>query len=140
MKTISELRVWLEDFNLLHAITDSDEAIWMMLEARDGEEFESQYSRAFSQVEALETSPFTNDEVSDCQAIMRLAFKKSFALLSASSGEIAAYVADDFDLLARAIRVDLKDSWFEQFFSEYKSGRFPHGKLIYSDSGCSVLS
>lgn len=126
MKTAHELKAWLEQFNLLHAVTPTDDAIDEMLDARDRSDFETDYLRLLSIVPDEEELLLSDDDVALNAAISRLAFNKARAF---ADSELASYVADDFDLLARALQGKIDDSWLDKFFEQYKLGLFPCGKL-----------
>ena len=52
--------------------------------------------------------------------------------LSSSSDEqweLVSCVNADFQLLARAARVDFRDEWLDKLRAEYEAGRIPHGTL-----------
>ena len=127
MKTAQELKTWLEQFDLLHAINVDDDGLDEMLNARDGSDFETDYMRLLALVPDEEELMLSEDDLVLNNSISRLAFLKARAF---ADSELASYVADDFDLLARSLQAKISDPWLEKLFEQYKSGHFPCGKLL----------
>lgn len=127
MKTAQELKKWLEGFDLLHGVDTSEEAVDTLLDSRDSSAFETDYLRILNLVPDEEELGLDDEALALNNAITRLAFKKTIGL---GSSELASYVADDFDLLARSLQAKVSDPWLHLFFEQYKLGRFPCGKLL----------
>ena len=130
MNTISELKTWLEEVDLLHDVDDSDEAIQAMLNLRNSTDFNRHYNRALSISRPPKNLPLTNQESSQLSEIIQLARMKTLKLSSISASELAPYVTDDFFMFVHAIRAGLEDPWIKNLFDQYKEGRFPCRALI----------
>ncbi|MCY7347501.1 MAG: hypothetical protein LH614_14955 [Pyrinomonadaceae bacterium] len=73
----------------------------------------------------------------DIEEIRRIAYEKSFE--AAKHSELAAYVADDFELIAKSLQSGLDDEWLNSLFLTYLHGSFPHTKLTLKKSGLELL-
>ena len=95
-----------------------------LLDRRDGEAFDTAWNAAFAAIEArwyTEKIPRSVDK-----AIDRLR-KAAFKAVSHATAEhgIAAYVSDDFELIARARALEFDDAFVAGLWADYKKGRIP---------------
>ena len=122
---LQELRQLLTELSLLSDVAQSNDEQCALLDSRDAQPFDDEWVRVHKAVEHEKRASSLNIQIVD--EIRELAFKKEYQ--NTGNGEIAGYVSDDFDLLARAIAVGYSDPWLELLWNEYHAGRFPHGDL-----------
>lgn len=129
----TKLRRFAEDvskLNLLgNASTSSEDEQNAMLDNRDRKPFDPEWVRVDKAVKQLELDQQLSDE--DKTAIDELretTFKRTYQVVV--NGELAGYVSDDFDLIARALVVDYRDAWLDALWAKYQTGDFPHGGLL----------
>lgn len=139
MGELKRIRAWLDTLDFLFSDWNSseesereDEQIeW--LEARDEPAFEAQWNRVLLAIQAHEASapPLEEAEETLLEEIRRIAFLKMMRSpdLYFRDSEMAACVSDDFQLLARAVRVGYSDPFLVALRGEYEAGRFPRGAL-----------
>lgn len=115
----------VDELDLLGLLTPALEEQNAMLRNRDAEPFDAAWVRAYNAVEEVERGRQLQEESENAIDELR---EKTFlrALHKTGHDEIAAYVADDFDLLARAVVADYSDDWLDWLWAEYQAGRFPH--------------
>jgi hypothetical protein len=119
---------------ILHFKNLNNETIDEMLESRDGAEFESDWLRVF---ETLEQKEFSNADIALIDEIREIAYKKSFA--STNHAELAAYIADDFELIVKSLLSGLNDEWLNALLLAYLQGLFPHTKLLPKNNGLELI-
>jgi hypothetical protein len=122
---LPELKQILAEISLLSDVAQSYDEQCALLDSRDAQPFDDEWVRVHKAIEQEKRGSSLNTAIED--EIRELAFKKAYQ--NTGNGEIAGYVSDDFDLLARAIAVGYSDPWLELLLDEYQSGRFPHGDL-----------
>jgi hypothetical protein len=94
------------------------------LDARDEAAFERAWLEAFDTLEA--TAPLSQLPVrdrADVDRIRELAYKAAFRAIGSS--DLAGYVSDDFDLLARAALTAYENPWLARVLRAYEGGHFP---------------
>ena len=123
--TLPELKQLLTELSLLSDVAQSDDEQCALLDSRDAQPFDDEWVRVHKAIEQEKRASSLNTAIED--EIRELAFKKAYQ--NTGNGEIAGYVSDDFDLLARAIAVGYFDPWLNLLWNEYQAGRFPHGDL-----------
>lgn len=97
------------------------------LDRRDSEPFDSHWISAFNETESIYKKMALNEQViASINKIRELAFK---AVNEAADSEIAAYVSDDFELIAKSVVINSTNLWVSALFSTYISGNFPYGDL-----------
>ncbi|WP_086929576.1 hypothetical protein [Agarilytica rhodophyticola] len=97
------------------------------LDKRDSGPFDSHWMSAFNETESIYKKMALNEQViASINKIRELAFK---AVKEAADSEIAAYVSDDFELIAKSVVINSTNLWVSALFSTYISGNFPYGDL-----------
>jgi len=94
------------------------------LDARDEAAFEKAWLETFATLET--TVPLSQLPVRDRAAvdhIRELAYKAAFR--ATGSSDLAGYVSDDFDLIARAALTAFESPWLASVLRAYKGGHFP---------------
>jgi hypothetical protein len=134
MNNVEKLKWLLLQDKILHFKNLNNETIDEMLESRDGAEFESDWLRVF---ETLEQKEFSNADIALIDEIREIAYKKSFA--STNHAELAAYIADDFELIVKSLLSGLNDEWLNALLLAYLQGLFPHTKLLPKNNGLELI-
>jgi hypothetical protein len=90
---------------------------------RDGE-FDLAWVRACDQVDRLWQAAQVEPEV---RAVAEDIRREGFLAVSRATGqhEIASYVSDDLDLIARGRLVGLRDPFLDRLWYDYERGEFP---------------
>lgn len=127
MNSVQDAAHWLQTLDFSNWSPEENElADW--LDLRDASPFDAQWMRSFALVLDHERDHVpTPDELKALEQLRKTAFSK--AAKATGSTELAAYISDDLDLLARAARVELEDDWLVSLHRAYEEGRFPTGVL-----------
>ncbi len=114
----------------LQSLVDSDrflatlntDTIDNILDARDADPFDSEWMRVHKLVaqHQLHASPAV-------EALRESSFKRAFAITG--SPNACGYIADDFGLIADALRAVVSTPWLSALTASYASGDLPHGEL-----------
>lgn len=110
------------------------EKIDAMLDSRDSSEFEEDWLKVFQK---LENRPFDAKDLKTVKNIREIAYKKTYN--STNHSELSAYVADDFEMIAKSLLADLNDEWLNALFLSYLHGLFPHSKIAPKRSGLELI-
>lgn len=103
----------------------------LALDERDSDPFDTCWVSAFNEVNAKFLAVKANSSVAEkVNKVRELAFK---AIAVLSLGELAEYVCDDFELIAKALLVESKNSLVAALLEVYASGKFPYGDLALSN-------
>ena len=134
MNNLAELKSLLSNSNILnfHALNEND--IDEMLDRRDDAEFEEDWLRVFQK---LEGQLFSDNALTEIKNIREIAYKKTFE--TANHSELAACVADDFEMIAKSLLADFSDEWLNALFLSYLRGAFPHTKIVPKRSGLELI-
>ncbi len=128
MDKVSKFNAQACALDLLGALHFSDPKIAnQMLNARDSQIFDAEWMRVYSAVQDIEVEGERQTKNVMIDELCEWAFKRALAI--SSHADVAACVADDFDLLARALQADYSDEWLGALWQEYRAGRFPCGDL-----------
>lgn len=93
------------------------------LNLRENPEFESQWLRVADSIKQIERA-IPDDVVALIDEISKEAFLLIDILIGENS-ELADYVCDDFELIAKGIILDYKDGWLNALWLSYKRNHFP---------------
>ena len=127
MDNISELNAQARALNLLFNVDFSGDNADDLLEARESEPFDSEWMRCYVAVQDAEVEAELQKVNVVIDDLREWAFKRAHGI--SGNAEIAGYVADDFELIARALQADWNDEWLAALWQEYRAGRFPCGEL-----------
>ena len=130
MNNLQNWNALLLESNLLNFTNLDNETIDEILDSRDSNEFESDWLKVS---QTLEKKRFSADNVAAIENIRQIAYKKTFD--STNHSELAAYVADDFEMIAKSLLADYNDEWLNVLFLSYLHGLFPHSKITPKRSG-----
>lgn len=132
LNNLQNLKELLENGQIIHFGKMSEEEIAAMLDSRDSENFEGEWLRVFHELE--DQADFQNAAIEE---IREIAYKKSFEATKHS--ELAAYAADDFELIAKSLQIGYNDEWLNSLFLSYLHGVFPHSDLPLKKSGVELM-
>jgi len=95
-----------------------------ILASREDEEFERELNRVLTLVDKEWGDRDANDEYEEMIDEIR---EHSFQIASQATDEheLAGYIADDFELFARAIALELTDPFLESLWEAYENGEIP---------------
>ncbi len=123
-KQLLEFQAKIAFLDLFRHIVESEGEWNRMLDLRDENAFESEWLRVDEEIRAREAEMLLeDDERKVLEQIRERTFKIAFQ--NTRNAEIAASVSDDFDVMARAKRVGLNNSWLDNLIQEYATGKFP---------------
>lgn len=127
---LSQFKADVAQLDLLNNVAASSEDEQnAMLDIRDQKEFEVEWLRVNQAVKQREESQqLSAEDKTAIDELREATFKKTYQVTS--NGELAGYVSDDFDLIARALVVNYRDSWLDTLWMQYQVGDFPHGDLL----------
>lgn len=117
---VHQLTALIESGQFLVSVEDAQ--IDLLLDARDGASFESNWVRV------SKAAPHADSSVVD--SLREAAFKRAFDVTQ--HAELAGYVSDDFGLLAQFVFAGDSDPWLVALFQGYVAGQLPHGELVLS--------
>ena len=121
---LKALKGQIEAGRLLAANTFQNEALDVMLNMRDDVPFDSAWVKAYK---LLERGNVASDKRVLVDAISELAFLSTYDLTQ--HDDLAAYVSDDFELIASAMALDIEDPWINGLWQSYKKGSFPYREV-----------
>ena len=98
-----------------------------LLDERERDPFDGEWMRVYSAVQDAEVEGELQTKNVTIDELREWAFRRAYDI--SSHAEIAAYVADDFELIARALQADYSDEWLGALWQTYRAGRFPIGEL-----------
>jgi hypothetical protein len=134
MNSLQELKSLLLQERVLNFSNLNEGAIAEMLDNRDSEEFESDWLRVFQLIGQRQFTESASELISE---IREEAYKKTFS--STQHSELASYVADDFELIAKSLLSEFNDEWLNALLLAYLQGQFPHTKLLPKKSGLELI-
>ncbi len=134
MNNLEELKSLLTESKMLNFTEFDSEKIDAMLDSRDSSEFEEDWLKVFQK---LENRPFDAKDLKTVKNIREIAYKKTYN--STNHSELSAYVADDFEMIAKSLLADLNDEWLNALFLSYLLGLFPHSKIAPKRSGLELI-
>lgn len=104
----------------LLSIPDTDSLYYEeIIRERDSPEFERHWLDKFRTLE-MRTSEIRNNELEAIDELREVAYKTVFA--RTNSPDLAAFVSDDFELIARAAVLAVNDPWINGLWLNYKNG------------------
>ena len=91
------------------------------LDERGSEAFETQWMQAFEAIQQLEEE--TTLDTATIDEIRKAAFLKAFDVTG--NGELAGYVSDDFELIAKGLHFEYSSEFLASMYHHYKEGQLP---------------
>ena len=128
MDNISELSAQARALNLLEKTDFSGDKADDLLDMRESDPFDSDWMRCYSAVQDTEVEAELQKVNVSIDDLREWAYKRAHGI--SGNAEIAGYVADDFELIARALQAGWNDEWLAALWQEYRAGRFPCGALV----------
>lgn len=95
-----------------------------LLDERDKDIFARQWAEEYSNIEKIKSR--NNEKLIDKyrEKIFKTVFKQT------DNDDLAAYVSDDFGLLADALNSDYRSRWIEALQFYYINGKIPKGNIL----------
>ena len=122
MNRVEELQQELEMMPLLREAEEwLEEALEEYMDQRDSEAFETQWMQAFEAIQRLEQE--TTLDTATIDEIRKTVFLKAFDVTG--SGELAGYVSDDFELIAKGLHFEYPSDFLASMYHRYKEGALP---------------
>ena len=129
MDNVSEFNAQARALDLLGKVDFSDpETNDDLLDAREGDPFDSDWMRCYSAVQDAEVEGELQTKNVTIDELREWVFKRAHGI--SGHVEIAAVVADDFELIARALQANYSDEWLDALWQTYRAGQFPRGELV----------
>jgi hypothetical protein len=123
MDSIEELLTLLNEGQVIQRISIStDQEIELILDSREREDFSSLWMESFDNVESQQSSK-ENRLAELVTQLREVAYLKSYARWK--SPDLAAFISDDFGLIADAIATRIKDPWIDLLLNSYLAGAVP---------------
>lgn len=114
----------LQESNLFNTKNFQQLEIDDALDMRDEPDFEDDWMRVSDALEEMECSA---EDATMIKEICKQAFLAVYHVTE--SGELAGYVSDDFELIAKAALSGYEDAWLNALIFTYAEGRFPYEAL-----------
>lgn len=118
---------------LLHCLNGIDYNIFdeayidMLLDSRYSAPFDTEWCRAYEEINAFKNSQAYTDDMQEEQDNLR---EKVFSMIEEyAESELAAYVSDDFGLIYDSLVLNYHDEWINKLIAAYKDKKIPAGKL-----------
>ena len=122
MNLVEALKQELKTMPLLREAEDwSEEALEEYLDKRDSEAFETQWMQAFEAIQRPEEE--TTLDTATIDEIRKTVFLKAFDVTG--SGELAGYISDDFELIAKGLHFEYSSDFLTSMYHRYKEGQLP---------------
>lgn len=125
METQDRLLSMIGDENIVEAISiPSEYSIAQILDERDSGKFSQQWMAIFNLLE------FHKDRMSKEQSDLSTQIREAAYLRAYSrwkSPDLAAYISDDFGLIADAAALGIDDPWINAIMQSYRNGVIPSG-------------
>ena len=99
-----------------------------LLDNRDQDPFDSEWTRVYQEIEAIKEEKSYTDENENYNSNIR---EKVFSKIYNLSGhdELAEYVSDDFGLIVDSKILEYSDTWLDKLISSYENANIPCGDL-----------
>ncbi|MBU3107973.1 hypothetical protein [Clostridium gasigenes] len=120
----------LKNLMLLESLLSKDTFIVddldSILEEREESIFDEQWIRNYNEInEKRDLIDFKSKELID--SIREIAYKITYAFTESS--DLAAYVSDDFGIIAEALVLNHNDEWLNTLGKKYLENKIPNGTL-----------
>jgi hypothetical protein len=114
--------------NLVHKDMFRSKDLELFLDERDDSNFDDEWIRVFNKINELEMkNTIKSDLKNSIDRIREVSFKKAYEFTN--NADLAGYVSDDMELIAKGILLEYQDKWLAAVYNLYKQKVFPHGKI-----------
>lgn len=124
MDSQDRLLSMIADENIIEAISiPMDSSVDQILDDRDSEEFSQRWMAVFNVVESHK------DGMNESQSVLSTRIRKAAYLRAYARWklpELAAFVSDDFGLIADAAATGVDDPWVNAMLQSYRKGVIPN--------------
>ena len=118
---VTQLNVILTSPQFLANLSSDPDQLEQVLSAREDRDFDAAWMSTFARVEPL---VLDEEHAGLVRQLRKDSFKAAFAI--SESSEIAGFVSDDFELIAKSSFLTEGGEFARFLMNEYKSGSFPH--------------
>tara|TARA_Y100000296_G_C5158244_1_gene250371 strand:+ start:535 stop:951 length:417 start_codon:yes stop_codon:yes gene_type:complete len=109
-----------------------------LLDDRDSDPFDSKWVEEFKIVSDIFSSKYkTKEDEERIERIREIVFKMVSTITG--GGEIASYISDDFELIAKAAFIDYDSSWVGALLESYMNFKIPQGQLDENSKSVSEI-
>ncbi len=113
----------LNDGRMIERIEfDPESSVEDILDARDSEDFASQWMRVYASIDSQKRM-ISQIQSEYSTKIRELAYLRAYARWK--SPDLAAYISDDFGLIADTAALGVYEPWVEAMLEKYKEGKIP---------------
>ncbi len=114
----------IESASLLKQSTFDSTDLDDVLDNRDRLPFDSNWIKCYNEINAeLVTNPLSKEDMSTIEIIRENAFKAVSSVTN--QHEIASYISDDFDLIAKSIALASQNAFAKSLYDSYLNGIIP---------------
>ncbi len=125
MSELQKLKNLILSKVLLSNNTFSVDDLDLILDERDESVFDSEWIRNYEAIN--EKKGITDHEIEEIDIIREISFKAAYN--ATESADLAGYISDDFELIAKALILNYNDEWLNALAKEYVEDMIPHGSL-----------
>ena len=94
-----------------------------VLDSRDKDPFDSNWVESHQRVEAAWSANSTDEQTAKVNKVRQAAFVAASSMTN--HHEIASYISDDFELIAKSVVLGDLDSFTSRLFERYRRGEVP---------------
>jgi hypothetical protein len=128
MNDIERLCQRLELAQIVPSLKINEGAVPILLDERDEETFSSRWMESYRRLQtAKDTLGIGKETEALITRIREITYLQAYERWQ--SPDLAAYISDDFGLIADAIAANTNDYFVNALFHEYVIGNFPRGTL-----------
>lgn len=119
-RVVAKLEMVLRE-RLLKCCNGTADSVLGWIEDRESSKFDTEWMDSFRLVSEVVLDASQSRQL---DALRELAFKSTYR--KTQSADLAAFVADDFEIIARGHLIDSSNELLLHLENEYFEGRFPH--------------
>lgn len=126
MDKVSKLLDKMKQRSIIPKLSLEQEEIDAALDERDAPDFAESWMSAFRQVGAMKGC--TQDAEPRITQLREMAYVQAYERWQ--SPDLAAYISDDFGLIADSLALNTDNAWLNGLLHAYLTLRFPHGNIV----------
>lgn len=125
MDKVSTLLDKMKQGSIIPKLSLKEDEIEAALDERDAPTFSDSWMSAFRQVGAIKGC--TQDAEPRITQLREMAYLQAYERWQ--SPDLAAYISDDFGLIADSLALNYDNAWLNGLLHAYLTLRFPHGNI-----------
>lgn len=110
-------------FSKLNEICYQEIDIEDFLDQRESEPFDGEWIRVYQDIEELKKDKMLDDTKDIEKKVYMFVFEQL------ASADLAAYISEDFALIAESKMLNYSDAWLDKLISCYENAKIPCGEL-----------